>query len=467
MCSRAGSRFASNSLIEVISLWDTIPNPRINVMAVRLTQSSENFDSQLTELLKRERETRGGGTDIPAIVSDIISNVRSDGDNALAEYTRKFDRFDVLERGLKVTESEIDHAAANCPEYLRSALQLAADRIRAYHERQLPEDDQWTDEAGVTLGWRWTPIDSVGLYVPGGLASYPSSVLMNAIPAKVAGVERITMVVPTPDNVLNPLVLVAAKLAGVTDVYRVGGAQAVAALAYGTQTIDAVDKIVGPGNAFVAEAKRQVFGAVGIDTIAGPSEILVVADSKSNPQWIATDLLSQAEHDSAAQSILITDDADFADLVAIEVEKQLSNGHPREETARAAWENNSAIIIANSIAATPALINRIAPEHLELSVEDYNALLPDIKHAGAIFLGRFTPEAIGDYIAGPDHVLPTTQVARYASGLSSFDFIKRSSIIHCSEESLRVIGPAAVTLAEAEGLYSHARSVDNRLNHRE
>lgn len=431
-------------------------------MARRLNQDTDSFDGEMSALLSMERETRTGAANVPEIVSDIIKTVRSKGDAALAEYTKRFDRFDLESRGLLITEQEIDAAVVSCSADLRNALEIAATRIRAYHERQLPADELWMDEAGITLGWRWTSIDSVGLYVPGGLASYPSSVLMNAIPAKVASVARIAMVVPTPDGEINPLVLVAARLAGVTEIYRIGGAQAVAALAYGTQTIKAVDKIVGPGNAFVAEAKRQVFGAVGIDTIAGPSEILVVADAKSNPSWIATDLLSQAEHDAAAQSILITDNQAFADRVELEVERQLV-GHPRGVTARKAWENNSAIIVARCLAEVPALINKIAPEHLELCVEDPHTMMPDIRHAGAIFVGRYTPEAVGDYIAGPDHVLPTTQVARYASGLSAFDFIKRSSIIECSEAGLREIGPLAIALAKSEGLHSHAQSIVTRL----
>lgn len=432
-------------------------------MAIKLIQGSKDFEQRLQSLLSMERESRVNDTNVSAIVADIIQQVRVQGDKALAEYTQKFDRFDLNENGLEVSADDVDQALASCSVELMDALSLAAERIRVYHEKQIPSDARWTDDAGVTLGWRWTPIDSVGLYVPGGLASYPSSVLMNAVPAKVAGVERIAMVVPTPDGVINPLVLAAARLAGVSEIYRVGGAQAVAALAYGTNTIAAVDKIVGPGNSFVAEAKRQVFGKVGIDTIAGPSEILVVADRHSRPDWIATDLLSQAEHDAAAQSILITDDEVFAKLVETHIQTQLDT-HPRAETARQAWENNSAIIVVQDLDSAPALINQIAPEHLELSVDNYAELLLDIKHAGAIFMGRYTPEAIGDYVAGPDHVLPTTQVARYASGLSTFDFIKRTSLIECTQASLHNIGPAAAALAEAEGLHSHAQSVISRLS---
>ena len=432
-------------------------------MALRLSSNAADFDAALTALLEREREQRTGADDVARVVSDIIAEVRAKGDAALASLTEKFDRFSVDARGLQFTSAEIDAAVEKCDRQYLDALELAAARIETYHRKQLPEDVEWVDEAGVTLGWRWTPLDSVGIYVPGGLASYPSSVLMNAVPAKVAGVARVAMVVPTPDGEINPLVLAAAKLAGVTEIYRIGGAQAVAALAYGADTVAPVDKIIGPGNAFVAEAKRQVFGKVGIDTIAGPSEILVVADDQNDPEWTAADLLSQAEHDAAAQSILITDSADFADRVDHAVEGQLK-GHPREEIACAAWENNSAIIVVPDLEAdAPAIVNKIAPEHLELAVEDPKRLMKGVRHAGAIFLGRHSPEAVGDYVAGPDHVLPTSQVARYAAGLSTFDFIKRSSIIGCDPTALEKIGPAAASLADSEGLFSHANSIRVRL----
>ncbi|NOW44932.1 histidinol dehydrogenase [Novosphingobium sp. SG751A] len=432
-------------------------------MVLRLDSRALDFEPAITAFMAIEREARAGDSDVSSIVAEIISAIRECGDAALQSYTEQFDRYDVGARGLRVSRDEVAAASAACDPELREALLVAAERIRVYHERQLPKDDRWTDEAGISLGWRWTPIDSVGLYVPGGLASYPSSVLMNAIPARVAGVQRVAMVVPTPGGVVNPLVLVAAEIAGVDEIYRVGGAQAVAALAYGTAAIAPVDKIVGPGNAFVAEAKRQVFGKVGIDTIAGPSEILVVADKFSNPAWIAADLLSQAEHDPAAQTILVTDDTDLADRVASAIAQQLE-GHLREAVARSAWENNSAIITVASLDEAARLVDRFAPEHLELSIDDPEALMARIKHAGAIFLGRHTPEAIGDYIAGPDHVLPTSRVARYGSGLSVFDFIKRSSIIGCTEQGLRAIGRYAVALATSEGLHSHALSVSIRVD---
>jgi histidinol dehydrogenase len=431
-------------------------------MARQLNTTTADFDAQFADLMSLKREV---SEDVNAVVADLLKDVQVRGDAALSELTEKFDRFALTPDTIRISQTEIDAAEAACPAEQLQALKTAADRIRAYHEKQLPEDMRYEDAQGVTLGWRWTALDAVGLYVPGGIATYPSSVLMNAIPARVAGVERLVITVPTPDGVINPLVLAAAKLAGVTEIYRVGGAQAIAALAYGTETIKPVDKIVGPGNAYVAAAKRQVFGTVGIDSIAGPSEILVISDSASNPDWIAADLLSQAEHDPSSQSVLLADDIDFAAKVAEAVEKQLQ-ASPREEIARAAWSDNSAIIVTTDMAEACTLSNRLAPEHLELAVDDPETLLPKIKHAGAIFLGRHTPEAIGDYVAGPDHVLPTARAARYTSGLSTFDFIKRTSLIGCTEDSLAAIGPAAVTLAKAEGLHSHARSVAMRLKNR-
>ena len=397
------------------------------------------------------------------IVSGIIADVTARGDQALVEYTAKFDRLSLTAEGLAFSAEQIDTAYADTDNTVIAALELAAGRIRSYHDRQRPDDVQYTDEAGVRLGWRWRPVTAAGLYVPGGRAAYPSSVLMNAIPAKVAGVERLVMVVPTPDGVVNPAVLAAAKIANVDEIYRIGGAQAVAALAYGTATIRPVDKIVGPGNAFVAAAKRRVFGQVGIDMIAGPSEILVVADAQNDPSWIAADLLSQAEHDVDAQSILITDSADFAKAVAEAVERHLVT-LPREEIARPSWENNGAIIVVNSLEEAPALIDRLAPEHLELAVNNPEALADHIHHAGAIFLGSYTPEAIGDYIGGPNHVLPTARSARFSSGLGVLDFLKRTTLLQCDADSLGKIGPAAVALAQAEGLTAHARSVAIRSN---
>ncbi|MEM9421771.1 MAG: histidinol dehydrogenase [Pseudomonadota bacterium] len=407
--------------------------------------------------LKRETSP-----DVDATVRDIITAVRIEGDRAVKKYTAEFDRFDVDKLGMAITPDEMARAKASCDAEALDALQFAAHRIAEYHRRQLPEDKRYTDEEGVRLGWRWTPIDAVGLYVPGGLAAYPSSVLMNAVPARVAGAERLVMVVPSPEGQLSPLVLAAAELAGVTEIYRIGGAQAIAALAYGTETIAPVDKIVGPGNAYVAAAKRQVFGQVGIDSIAGPSEVLVLADGQNNPDWIAIDLLSQAEHDASAQAILITDDKKFADAVAAAADKFLQES-PRHNITQAAWRENSAIIVTPSIAEGVPLINRLAPEHLELAVDEPEGLLPDIRHAGAIFMGRHTPEAVGDYVAGPDHVLPTARAARFSAGLSVLDFIKRSSIIECTPEALAAIGPAAARLADEEGLWAHARSIRERL----
>ncbi|WP_031551606.1 histidinol dehydrogenase [Parvularcula oceani] len=429
-------------------------------MVRRLRTGAPGFEAEFERLLHLKREA---SAEVGDAVAEIIARVREEGDVALCALTERFDRFALTPDRLAIGQSEIEAARAKCPPAEIEALQLAAGRIEAYHRRQLPEDERWTDDAGATLGWRWTPVDAAGLYVPGGTASYPSSVLMNAIPARAAGVGRVVMVVPTPDETLNPLVLAAAGIAGVTEIYRVGGAQAIAALAYGTQTIAPVDKIVGPGNAYVAAAKRQVFGQVGIDSIAGPSEITVVADADNDPDWIAADLLSQSEHDASSQSILITDDPAFADRVAEAAEAQL-RASPREEIARRAWEDNSALIVVPGLGDAPRLVDRLAPEHLELAVEDPDAMLTSIRHAGAIFLGRHTPEAVGDYVAGPNHVLPTARAARFSSGLSVLDFLKRTTITGLSEKAVRRIGPAAVTLAEAEGLHSHAQSVKRRLD---
>ena len=429
-------------------------------MPLRLDISKPQFNAEFDRLLHTKREV---SRDVNDAVAAILHAVAEKGDTAIIAYTEQFDRIALTPDKLRISEAEIEDAIARCDKQSVAALQLAADRIEDYHRRQLPEDSLYTDENGVTLGARWTAIGAVGLYVPGGTASYPSSVLMNALPCKVAGVPRRVMVMPTPDGTINPLTLLAARLGGVSEIYRIGGAQAVAALAYGTQTIAAVDKITGPGNAFVAAAKRQVFGTVGIDMIAGPSEILVVADNQNDPDWIAADLLSQAEHDTSAQSILITDDARFAETVEKALQAHLDN-LPRGAIARESWENFGAIIRVDTLRQAGPLIDRIAPEHLELAVADPQALLGTFRNAGAIFLGRFTPEAIGDYIAGPNHVLPTARAARYASGLSVLDFMKRSSIIGCSAESLASIGAEAVTLARSEGLEAHARSITMRSN---
>lgn len=396
-------------------------------------------------------------------VAEILAAVRSEGDAALLRFTERFDRLSLGAGELRVTEEALAEAEAACAPETLEALRFAAVRIEDYHRRQLPEDLDYRDAEGVRLGHRWTAISAAGLYVPGGTAAYPSSVLMNALPARVAGVPRVAMVVPSPDGRLNPLVLAAARIAGVTEVYRVGGAQAVGALAYGTATIAPVDKIVGPGNAYVAAAKKQVFGAVGIDTIAGPSEILVVADGANDPAWIAADLLSQAEHDGSAQSILLTDDPAFARAVATAIEGQLERLE-RGAIARSSWRDHGAIVLLGSLDEAPALVDRLAPEHLELAVAEPEALAARIRNAGAIFLGRHTPEAIGDYVAGPNHVLPTGRAARYASGLSVLDFMKRSSIIACDPDSLRRLAPSAIALARAEGLDAHARSIAIRLN---
>ena len=424
-----------------------------------LSTTDADFETRFTAVLNAKRED---SPDVDAIVAGIIADVRIRGDAALIDLTSKFDRMDLTPDTLAFSPEEIEAACASVPETERAALELAAERIRAYHERQMPEDASWTDEAGATLGWRWTPVSAAGLYVPGGLASYPSSVLMNAIPAKVAGVERLAIVVPTPDGIANPAVLLAARIAGVDEIYRIGGAQAVAALAYGTETIKPVDKITGPGNAFVAAAKRRVFGKVGIDMIAGPSEILVIADKNNDPDWIALDLLSQAEHDESAQSLLITDDAEFGQAVADAVEARLLTLE-RRAIAGPSWRDYGAIITVKNLDEAAALSNRIAPEHLELCVDDPDALSEKCIHAGAIFLGQWTPEAIGDYIGGPNHVLPTARSARFSSGLSVMDFIKRTTLARMSPESLRAIGPSAEILARSESLEAHGLSVTARL----
>lgn len=429
-------------------------------MARRLDRRAADFDAQFESLIAAKRET---AEDVADAVRAIIAEVRARGDAALVDYGRRFDKVELTPGTLKLGEDEIAAAEAQCDPKALAALDVAASRIEAYHRRQLPADARFTDSTGAMLGWRWTPLDSVGLYVPGGTASYPSSVLMNAVPARVAGVARIAMVTPASGGRINPLTLVAAKRAGVSEIYRVGGAQAVAALAYGTQTIAPVDKIVGPGNAYVAAAKREVFGQVGIDSVAGPSEILVVADRDNNPDWIAADLLSQAEHDTSSQAILITDDADFAARVEAAVARALAL-LPRRAIAEASWNDHGAIILVPRLEEAGALVDRIAPEHLELAVADPEALLARVHHAGAVFLGRHTPEAMGDYIAGPNHVLPTARTARFSSGLSVLDFLKRTTLLACTPGAIATLGPDAIALAESEGLEAHARSIAARLN---
>ena len=430
-------------------------------MAIRLTQSEPDFEASFNVLLAAKREV---AEDVDASVRAIIADVRARGDAALIDYTAKFDRVTLHHEKLRFTERELAGAEASVPHEVRAALALARDRIEAYHRKQVPEDSHRTDPIGVELGWRWTAIDAVGLYVPGGTAAYPSSVLMNAIPAKVAGVERVVMTVPAPEGKLNPAVLFAARLAGVHEVYSIGGAQAIAALAYGTQSIRPVAKIVGPGNAYVAAAKRQVFGTVGIDLIAGPSEVLIIADARANPNWVAADLLAQAEHDPAAQAILITDSVALADAVDDAVTGQLAT-LPRKATAAASWTDFGALIVVTSLEDAVALSNRVAPEHVEIMVSTPERVLPGIRNAGAIFVGSYTPEAIGDYVAGSNHVLPTARSARFSSGLSVLDYMKRTSILKCAPEQLQQLGPAAMTLAEAEGLEAHRRSIAIRLNH--
>ncbi len=425
----------------------------------RLDARSSDFEQGFRTLLAAKREV---SEDVDAAAAAIIADVRARGDAALIDLSRRFDRVDLGELGLRVTPSETAAARAAVPRRTFEALTLARDRILAFHERQKPADQFWTDTLGVELGWRWTAIRAVGLYVPGGTAAYPSSVLMNAIPARVAGCERIVIVVPAPDGILNPLVLAAAELAGVDEIYRVGGAQAVAALAYGTESIAPVSKIVGPGNAFVAAAKRRVFGQVGIDMIAGPSEVVVMADSSADPEHVAADLLAQAEHDAVAQSILVTDDAGLADAVAAAVERQLAV-LPRRAIAEASWRDFGAIVVVPDLDAAVPLVDRLAPEHLEIMARNGDDLARRIRDAGAIFLGPHTPEAIGDYVGGSNHVLPTARSARFASGLGVLDFMKRTSVLKCDAAALAALGPAAVALGEAEGLDAHARSVAMRL----
>jgi histidinol dehydrogenase len=428
-------------------------------MPMALDMQSADFEQRFQALLAAKRES---SADVDVVVADIIGDVRHRGDVALAELSLRFDRVDVGRIGLKISAAEVGAAIAACDETALEALKLAHARVMDFHLRQKPADLFFTDPLGVQLGWRWRPIDAVGLYVPGGAASYPSSVVMNAVPAKVAGCRRLAMVMPTPDGRINPLALAAARIAGVDEIYRVGGAQAIAALAYGTDTIAPVDKIVGPGNAYVAAAKRRVFGIVGIDMIAGPSEVVVLADLSADPRFIAADLLAQAEHDEAAQSILITDDASLARAVEAEVERQLES-LPRAKIAGASWRDNGAIIVCPSLEAAIPLVDRLAPEHLEIMAHDSEALSDRITNAGAIFLGAYTPEAIGDYVGGSNHVLPTARSARFSSGLNVLDFMKRTSLLKCDVGSLEALGPAAVTLGMAEGLEAHARSVSLRL----
>ena len=431
-------------------------------MPIRLDARAADFPAKFRSFLDAKREA---SADVEQVVRAIIADVAARGDAALIALTQKFDRVDLGTIGMRVRSDELEAATAACEATALDALKLARDRVEVYHRRQLPKDDRWTDPLGVELGHRWTAIEAVGLYVPGGTAAYPSSVLMNAVPAKVAGCPRVVMVVPAPDGKLNPLVLAAAKLAGVDEIYRIGGAQAVAALAYGTATIAPVAKIVGPGNAYVAAAKRLVFGRVGIDMIAGPSEVLIIADRDANPEWIAADLLAQAEHDTAAQSILITDDAALAGTVEQAVEGQLKT-LPRGAVAAASWRDFGAVILVGALEDAVALTDAIAPEHLEIETLDPEPLAAKIRNAGAIFLGSHTPEAIGDYVAGSNHVLPTARSARFSSGLGVLDFMKRTSILRLDAGALGRLGPAAIALGQAEGLDAHARSVAMRLNRR-
>jgi len=429
-------------------------------MPLRLRSSGANFAEEFSDFLNIKREVQ---INVEMVVANILNDVRISGDEAVFKYTSRFDRFQLTADKICISTQEAEIALRECNKKQLKALRLAAKRIRAFHLKQVPEDLAYEDNDGVNLGLKWNPIEAVGIYVPGGLASYPSTVLMNSIPAKVAGVKRLVMVVPTPDGIINPLVLAAASVAGVDEIYRVGGAQAIGALAYGCDSIRPVDKIVGPGNSYVATAKRQVFGIVGIDMIAGPSEILIVADNKNDPTWIAADLLAQAEHDVTAQAILITDDDKFADQVCQAIETQLQ-GLSRKEIASESWKEFGAVITLETMEQAAALINRIAPEHLEIAIEEPNVLAVNIFNAGAIFLGRHTPEALGDYIGGPNHVLPTGRSARFASGLGVLDFMKRTTLLEVSKQSIKSIGPAAVTLAEAEGLEAHALSVKLRLS---
>ncbi|MCY4151586.1 MAG: histidinol dehydrogenase [Aestuariivita sp.] len=428
-------------------------------MATFLDAESADFEENFTLLMRRSRRNFH---DVDDTVAKIIAAVETRGDAALIDLTRQFDEFEITAETIRVSESEIEEAAATVSDSTRNSLATAAQRIKDYHQKQVPEDQKWYDDSGAMLGWRWTPLASAGLYVPGGSAAYPSSVLMNSIPAKVAGVERLVMVVPTPKGVINPTVMAAAKIVGIDEVYRVGGAQAIAALAFGTDIIRPIDKIVGPGNAFVAAAKRQVFGRVGIDLIAGPSEILVIADHENNPEWIALDLLSQAEHDESAQAILITDSKEFGQAVSRAIDRNLPT-LSRGKMARTSWEDFGAIIFVQNLEAATELSNRIAPEHLQLCVANPEELATRCRNAGAIFLDRWTPEAIGDYIAGSNHVLPTAGSARFSSGLSVLDFLKRTSVVRVSQESIQALGPIAMRLANAEGLEAHELSVGARV----
>lgn len=432
-------------------------------MVLWLKKSAADFEDHFAELLAAKRES---SEDVNQVVAAIIARVRNEKDAGLIELTERFDRVDLRKTGIRVSASDIAEARGGIDAKTLAALELARDRILDHHRRQKPKDESYVDAAGVELGSRWTAVESAGLYVPGGTASYPSSVLMNAVPAAVAGVDRIVMVVPVPDGKLNPLVLAAAELAGVHEIYRVGGAQAIAALAYGTETIAPVAKIVGPGNAYVAAAKRQVFGQVGIDMVAGPSEVVVVADAENDPAWIAADLLAQAEHDEAAQSILITDEAAFARAVEDAVTSQLAT-LPRGAVAAKSWKNFGAVILVDDLADAVPIVNRLAPEHLEIATAEPETIAAEIRNAGALFLGRYTPEVIGDYVAGSNHVLPTARTARFASGLGVLDFMKRSSVLKLDVESLKTLAGAAMTLAEAEGLDAHRRSVAIRLNLRD
>ena len=431
-------------------------------MAITLDMTAADFEPRFRALLESKREA---AADVDAAVGAILADVRARGDAALVEHSLRFDRVDLSRTGFRFSAEEIDAAVARCDPPPLKALELAWRRVVAYHRRQAPDDVSFVDSLGVELGWRWRPIDSVGLYVPGGAASYPSSVIMNAAPAKVAGCRRLVMATPTPDGALNPLTLAAAKIAGVTEIYRLGGAQAIAALAYGTASVAPVAKIVGPGNAYVAAAKRRVFGVVGIDMIAGPSEVVVLADSSADPELVAADLLAQAEHDEAAQAILVTDDPALARAASAAVEAQLAL-LPRAKTASASWRDYGAIILAPNLAAAAPLIDRLAPEHLEIMARDADALSRAVDNAGAVFIGEHTPEAIGDYVAGSNHVLPTSRSARFSSGLSALDFLKRTTILKCDAKSLAALGPSAIVLGEAEGLRAHARSVELRLSRR-
>ena len=429
-------------------------------MPIRLNSRDASFEADFAALLTMKREV---SEEVDAVVADIIADVRARGDAALIAFTQRFDHLELTPHTLRVTDEEMAAALHACDGKALDALKFARDRIESFHLKQRPEDQRFTDALGVEMGWRWTGIEAVGLYVPGGTASYPSSVLMNAVPARVAGVPRIVMVSPTPRGLSNPLVLAAAHLAGVDEVYRIGGAQAVAALAFGTESIKPVAKIVGPGNAWVAAAKRRVFGAVGIDMIAGPSEVLVIADASANPDWVAADLLAQAEHDTAAQSILLTDSSLLAEEVEIAIQAQLAS-LPRREIAAASWAEFGAIVLVDDLMASVPLVDKLAPEHLEICTMDPEPLAAAIRNAGAMFLGHHTPEAVGDYVGGPNHVLPTARSSRFSSGLGVLDFMKRTTMLKCSADALRALAPAAAALGEAEGLQAHARSVTMRLN---